>query len=141
MAAPNLRLSRSAITAMWASPRATSNCSPVGARSTRALGSSSSIRWRAVPILSRSAFVCGSIATDSVGSGKGMSGRTSGFSFAVRVSPVSVTASLATAPIWPALSSPTGSWSLPCRSRSWPIRSSSPRFAFQAWAWPWIVPE
>ena len=41
------------------------------------------------------------------------------------VSPVAVTVSLATAPISPGRSSPTGSWSLPCSRRSWPIRSSS----------------
>ncbi len=113
---------------MWASPIARSSCSPVVDRSTRAVGSSSSIRWRAAPILSRSAFVCGSIATDRDGSGKSIGGRMTGFSRADSVSPVSVAASLATAPISPAWSSPIGSWSLPCRSSSWPIRSSSSRF-------------
>ena len=128
------------MTAMWASPIATRSCSPVGDRSTRADGSSSSIRWSAAPILSRSAFVWGSIATDSDGSGKSSGGRISGFSRDESVSPVSVAASLATAPISPAWSSPIGSWSLPWSRRSWPIRSSSSRFAFQAWAWPWSVP-
>ena len=35
----------------------------------------------------------------------------------------------------PPCSSPIGSWSLPWSSSSWPIRSSSSRFAFQTWAW------
>ena len=45
--------------------------------------------------------------------------------------PVPVTVSFATAPISPASSSPIGSCSLPWRRRSWPIRSSASRFAFQ----------
>ena len=78
------------MTAMWASPIATRSCSPVADRSTRADGSSSSIRWRAAPILSRSAFVWGSIATDRVGSGKSSGGRMIGCSRDDSVSPVSV---------------------------------------------------
>ena len=80
IAAPNLRLSRSVITAMWASPIATQDLLAGRRRSTRAVGSSSSIRWSAGPILSRSALDCGSIATERVGSGKSIGGRTSGFS-------------------------------------------------------------
>ena len=57
------------------------------------------------------------------------------------MSPVSVTASFATAPISPAFSSPIGSCSLPWRRSSWPIRSSSPRVAFQTWACEWSVPD
>ena len=90
--------------------------------------------------MSRSAFVWGSIATDSDGSGKSIGGRTIGLSFEDSVSPVSVATSFATAPISPAWSSPMGSWSLPWRSSSWPIRSSSSRPAFQEWAWLRSVP-
>ena len=110
-------------------------------RVTRAEGSSSSIRWSAAPILSRSAFVCGSIARASDGAGKASGGNRSGFSRDESVSPVSVTPSFATAPISPALISPIGSWSLPWRSNSWPIRSSSPRVAFHAWPWLWSDAE
>jgi hypothetical protein len=113
------------ITAVWASPIVRRICSPASLRSRRAEGSSSSIRWRAGPILSRSPFVRGSIATVSVGSGNERSGSVSGFSFDESVSPVRVTASFAIAPISPASSSPIGSCSLPCRRRSWPIRSSA----------------
>ena len=91
--------------------------------------------------MSRSPFDSGSIATTSDGDGNSSAGSVSGFSFDARVSPVSVTASLATAPISPALSSPIGSCSLPWSSSSWPIRSSSPRVAFQTWACEWSVPE
>ena len=58
------------ITATCASPIVRRICSPVSLRSTRAVGSSSSIRWSAGPILSRSPLDTGSIATWSVGSGK-----------------------------------------------------------------------
>ena len=54
--APNLRLSRSRITAVWASPIVRRTCSPVALRSRRTVGSSSSIRASAGPILSRSCF-------------------------------------------------------------------------------------
>ena len=81
------------------------------------------------------------MATMSDGAGKSSGGRRSGFSFVASVSPVSVTASLATAPISPALSSPIGSCSLPCSSSSWPMRSSSSRVVFQTWAWEWSVPD
>ena len=130
------------MTAMWASPVATRSCSPVADRSTRADGSSSSIRWSAAPILSRSAFVWGSIATVRVGTGKSSGGRMIGASFDDSVSPVSVDGQLRDgADLARLVSSPIGSWSLPWSSSSWPIRSSSSRFAFQAWAWPWSVPE
>ena len=81
------------------------------------------------------------MATISDGSGKSSAGRTSGFSRDAIVSPVSVTASLAIAPISPALSSPIGSCSLPWSSSSWPIRSSSLRLLFQTWACEWSVPD
>ncbi len=57
------------------------------------------------------------------------------------MSPVAVAVSLATAPISPGRSSPTASWSFPCRRSSWPIRSSSPFSAFHVWAWLRSVPE
>ena len=57
------------MTATCASPMARRICSPVSERSTRAVGSSSSIRASAGPILSRSPLDSGSIATCSVGSG------------------------------------------------------------------------
>ncbi len=57
------------MTAICVSPSVTRSCSPVGLRSTRTDGSSSSMRCRAGPILSRSALVWGSIATTSVGVG------------------------------------------------------------------------
>ena len=129
------------MTAVWASPIVTRTCSPVSLRSTRAVGSSSSIRWRAGPILSRSALVCGSIATISVGMGKSRGGRTNGRSFEAGCRRSTVTVSLATAPISPASSSPIASCSLPWRSSSWPIRSSSPCVEFQAWACEWSVPD
>jgi hypothetical protein len=56
-------------------------------------------------------LLSGSIAMVSDGSGNSSAGSLSGFSRAPRVSPVSVTDSLATAPISPALSSPIGSCS------------------------------
>ena len=59
----------------------------------------------------------GSIATRSDGSGKSSGGSFRPASRDVSVSPVSVTASLATAPISPALSSPIGSCSLPWRQQ------------------------
>ena len=77
----------------------------------------------------------------SDGAGNSSGGSVRGFSRVESVSPVSVTASFATAPISPALSSPIGSCSLPWSSSSWPIRSSSSRVAFQTWAWEWSVPE
>ncbi len=58
------------ITALWASPIVRRTCSPVALRSSRTVGSSSSIRASAGPILSRSPLLCGSMATISVGSGK-----------------------------------------------------------------------
>ena len=122
------------MTAVWASPIVRRTCSPVDDRSRRTVGSSSSIRARAGPILSRSPLVWGSMATTSDGSGNSSGGSVSGRLAADSVSPVSVTVSLATAPISPALSSPIGSCSLPCSSSSWPIRSSSPCVAFQTWA-------
>ena len=141
MAAPNLRLSRSMMTAVWASPIVRRTCSPMGERSRRTVGSSSSIRASAGPILSRSPFETGSIATTSDGAGNSSGGSVSGAAWADSVSPVSVTVSLATAPISPAFSSPIGSCSLPCSSSSWPIRSSAPCVAFQMWAWEWSVPR
>ena len=141
IAAPNLRLSRSMMTAVWASPIVRRTCSPVSERSRRAVGSSSSIRARAGPILSRSCLDTGSIATSSDGAGNSSAGSRSGRSFVASVSPVSVTASFATAPISPALSSPIGSWSLPCSSRSCPIRSSWSRVVFQTCAWERSVPD
>ncbi len=141
MAAPNLRLSRSMMTALCASPIVRRTCSPVAERSSRTVGSSSSIRASAGPILSRSPLLWGSMATISDGSGKASGGRTSAFSRTVSVSPVSVTASLATAPISPALSSPMGSCSLPWSSSSCPIRSSSSRLPFQTWACERSVPD
>ena len=91
------------MTATCASPIARRICSPVSLRSTRAVGSSSSIRWSAGPILSRSPFDTGSIATWSVGLGE-VDRRRDGARHraVVIVSPVSVTPSLATAPISPA---------------------------------------
>jgi hypothetical protein len=114
------------MTATCASPIVNRTCSPVSLRSSRAVGSSSSIRWRAGPILSRSPLDTGSIATTSVGSGT-RSGQPERVLAVDSVSPVSVEESFATAPISPALRSPIGSCSLPWSSRSWPIRSSSPR--------------
>ena len=129
------------MTAMCASPIVRRTCSPAPLRSRRTVGSSSSIRWSAGPILSRSPLDCGSMATISDGAGNSSGGSVSGFSCDASVSPVSVTVSLATAPISPALSSPIGSCSLPWSSSSWPIRSSSPRVAFQTWACEWSVPD
>ena len=57
----------------------------LGCRSTRAVGSSSSIRWSAGPSLSRSALVWGSIANGSVGSGNADRVEGSGFSRPKRV--------------------------------------------------------
>ena len=129
------------ITAACASPRVRRICSPASLRSTRAEGSSSSIRWSAGPILSRSVLVWGSMAMISVGSGKVSGGSVNGRSFEDSVSPVAVTASFATAPISPAFSSPVGSCSLPWSSSSCPRRSSAPCAAFQAWPWEWSVPD
>ena len=115
-----------------------------GRRSARraTVGSSSSIRWRAGPILSRSALVCGSMATASDGLREVERRQRSAASRATTACRRSRSrSSLATAPISPALSSPIGSCSLPWRSSSWPIRSSSPRVAFQTWAWEWSVPR
>ena len=129
------------MTAVWASPIVRRTCSPMGERSRRTVGSSSSMRASAGPILSRSPFETGSMATTSDGIGNSSGGRVSGAAWADSVSPVSVTVSLAIAPISPAFSSPMGSCSLPCSSSSWPIRSSAPWVAFQMWACEWSVPD
>ena len=68
------------MTAVCASPIVRRTCSPVALRSSRTVGSSSSIRASAGPILSRSPLLCGSMATISDGSGKSSGGSTSGFS-------------------------------------------------------------
>ena len=109
-------------------------------RSTRADGSSSSIRWRAAPILSRSALVWGSIATGSVGCGKSSGGRSSGspWSTACRRSrsrQLRDRADLAGLELADRL------LVLAVEQQQPPIRSSSSRLAFQAWAWPWSVPD
>ena len=112
-----------------------------GLRSTRMLGSSSTSRVRAELSLSRSALDAGSTATGNVGGGKVRPGRRRGVSRVDRLSPVTVWTSFATAPISPATSSPTGSWSLPLMRSTWPIRSSSPRPLFQTWSCDLIVPD
>ena len=55
------------MTEMCASPIVRRTCSPSSVRSRRTVGSSSSIRWRAGPILSRSPFEAGSMASTSDG--------------------------------------------------------------------------
>ena len=57
---------------------------------TRKVGSSSARRWRAIPILSWSAFVLGSIFTSMTGSGNEIDSRITGWSGSVSVSPVKV---------------------------------------------------
>ena len=58
-------------------------------------------------------------------SGSGITaGSTTGASLEARVSPVEVSASLATAPMSPATTSSAGSWALPRTVSRWPTRSS-----------------
>ena len=57
---------------------------------TRKVGSSSARRWSAMPSLSWSALVLGSMATSMTGSGKVIDSRMTGWSGSVSVSPVKV---------------------------------------------------
>ena len=85
--------------------------------------------------LSRSALEAGSTATGSVGVGERIGGRRQRRLARVeRLSPVTVWTSLATAPISPAHELADGSCSLPLMRSTWPMRSSSPRAAFQTWS-------
>ena len=94
------------------------------------------------PILSRSALVWGSMATDERRLGELERRQRERLLLRPTACRRSRSpASLATAPISPALSSPIGSCSLPWSSSSWPMRSSSPRVAFQTWACEWSVPD
>jgi hypothetical protein len=64
------------------------------------------------------------MAIGSSGSGITGAGSTTGASLAARVSPVEVSASLATAPMSPATTWSAGSWALPRTVSRWPTRSS-----------------
>ena len=111
-----------------------------GSRCTFRIGSSSVMRASAELILSVSAFDFGKTATLKIGSGKWIGASLIGFSRVVSVSPVSVSASLATAPISPT-SCCVGSCVLPRTTKSWPMRSSALWFAFQACESALSVPE
>src|SRR5438105_11188901 len=122
---PNLRFIRSRTTSMCASPMQYRTVSCVsGERSIRMVGSSSWMRANPVESLSSSPFVLGSTAMASSGSGRWNSGNLTSSPLVVRVSPVFVWASFATAPTSPAGTSETLSWSLPWSVKSWPTRSS-----------------
>ena len=93
---------------------------------TRKVGSSSARRWRAIDILSWSAFVFGSTASSMTGSGKVIDSRTIGFSSAVSVSPVVVFFSPTAAAMSPALTWSISSRWLACIWRMRPTRSFVP---------------
>ena len=83
----------------------------------------------AVESLSWSAWVFGEMAMARSGSGRSIGGSVAVSPFAVNVSPVAAWASLATAPMSPAGTSPTVTWSLPFMANTWPTRSSVLRVA------------
>ena len=99
-------------------------------------------RLSAAPILSRSALVCGSIATGSVGR-RELDRRQLERLLArrQRVAGVGVDELGDGADLARARSTPTGSVSLPLTRSTWPMRSSSPRSAFQTWSCDAILPE
>jgi hypothetical protein len=94
-----------------------------------------------VPIFSSSPRDLGAMAIGSSGSGIDGAGSTTGSSLAQSVSPVEVSASLATAPMSPAGRVSTGSWFLPRSTSRWPIRSSLPLWTFHTWLSALKVPE
>ncbi len=93
---------------------------------TRKVGSSSASRWRAIDILSWSAFVFGSTASSMTGSGKVIDSSTTGLSSAVSVSPVVVFLRPTAAAMSPALTWSISSRWLACIWRMRPTRSFSP---------------
>ena len=132
IAAPNLRLSRSVITATCASPIVAQDLlagvAALDARRRLLLEHPLERRAHLVEVALRHRARSRPGAS---GSGKSIGPRCRAASRVVIVSPVSVTPSLATAPISPARSSAAGSCSLPWRYSSWPIRSSSPLVAVE----------
>ena len=87
----NSRTMRSTSTSRWSSPIPAMRVWPDSSSVwTRKVGSSSARRWSAIPSLSWSALVFGSIATSMTGSGNVIDSRTIGWSGSVSESPVKV---------------------------------------------------
>ena len=108
---------------------------------TRKVGSSSARRWRAIDILSWSAFVFGSTASSMTGSGKVIDSRTIGLSSAVSVSPVVVFFSPTAAAMSPALTWSISSRWLACIWRMRPTRSFVPFVLLYTYEPVFSVPE
>ena len=96
---------------------------------TRKVGSSSARRWSAMPSLSWSAFVRGSMATSMTGSGKVIDSRMTGGRIG-EVSPVNVSLSPTAAAMSQRQTSSISS-RLACIWRMQPIRSFLPLVAFR----------
>ena len=142
--------------AMWVSPVPVSTVWWVSSsRRTSSVGSSSCKRCRAVIILSSSALLLGRMATDSTGvvasasqpeppvpvGARAVEARLTGMLRGVRVSPVFVAASLATAPKSPAATSVRGICSLPRRVKMRCSRSSDLALGLNSAASGRTVPE
>src|SRR4029450_6109237 len=91
------------------------------------------MRCSAVEILSSSPRDLGWMANEMAGSGKAIPDRTMGFASSQRVSPVSVSLSLATTPISPGPSASIVFCVLPCSQPMCPTRSLAPRVALSTW--------
>ncbi len=108
---------------------------------TRKVGSSSERRCSALPSLSWSPFVFGSIATEITGSGKVIDSSLIGAVSIARVSPVVVCFRPTTAAISPApISSRSSRW-FACICRMRPIRSALPVVVFRTRSPCFICPE
>ena len=78
------------------------------------VGSSSASRWMAMPSLSWSPLVFGSMATLMTGAGKVIDSRMTCLAWSLSVSPVEVSFSPMTATIWPAMADGRSSRLLAC---------------------------
>ena len=124
MSTPNRRFARSSATStcIWLIPERIS--SPVcWSRRRRSVGSSSARRRIAVATFSSSPFDLGVIAKLMTGSGNPKSGTSIATSLSASRSPVCASLSLATEPRSPSPKSSAAWCSLPCTSRSVPMRS------------------
>ena len=120
---PNRRFSLATVTSMCSWPWPESSSSLVCAsRLDRIVGSSSCRRWSDELILSSSPRLFGSIAYDRTGSGNSIGLNTTP-PLSASVLLVTVSFSLATAPMSPALISGTSVCVFPCSSTRWPSRS------------------
>ena len=133
MPTPKRRSMRSAITSTCICERPPTRKSPVcSSRWTSRVGSSSVMRRSEAWILSSSAGLRAVTAKLMSGGGKSIGGKATAGPV-VRTSPVTTSFSLATAPMSPGPISCSGTWSLPCRVKSWPTRSLPPVRAQVAW--------